>query len=333
MKSAHEEALSSNEEFQSTNEELETAKEELQSANEELSTTNDELRNSNRRLNEANDALVISRDHLSAIFETLRDPLLILDSELRVLQANTAFYETFKVSQDETQNRPVYDLGNRQWDFATLRHLLEGILPQDTPIRDFEVTQKFPTIGTRTMLLNGRRLSGNGDILLAIEDITERKASFEELQNADRQKDQFLAILSHELRNPLAPIVNALKLLQIQGELNPIQQRSRDIIERQIGQLARLVNDLLELSRLTGGMVTLQRQRVALKTLVEGGVETSRPSIEERQQELSVSMPAEPIWLNADPTRLEEVLVNFAYKCGQVYGSCWPHLVDRRAGR
>jgi two-component system, chemotaxis family, CheB/CheR fusion protein len=310
LKSAHEEALSSNEEFQSTNEELETAKEELQSANEELSTTNDELRNSNLRLNQANDALVISRGHLSAIFETLREPLLILDSELNVLEANTAFYETLKVSQDETQNRPIYELGDGQWDFPTLRHLLEGILPKDTPVRDFEMTHSFPTIGTRTMLLNGRRLSGNGDILLAIEDITERKAAFEELKYADRQKDQFLAMLSHELRNPLAPIVNALKLVQLQGELNPIQQRSRGIIERQISQLARLVNDLLELSRLTGGIVTLQRQRVALKAVVERGVETSRPYIEERQQQMSVSTPGEPVWLNADPSRLEEVLVN-----------------------
>jgi two-component system CheB/CheR fusion protein len=310
LKSAHEEALSSNEEFQSTNEELESAKEELQSANEELSTTNDELRNSNLRLNQVNDALVISRDHLSAIFETLREPILVLDSELKVLQANPAFYETFNVSQDETQHRPIYELGNGQWDFPMLRHLLEGILPTDTPIRDFEVTYDFPTIGTRTMLLNGRRLAGSGDILLAIEDITERKGALEELKKADRQKDHFLAILSHELRNPLAPTVNALKLLQVQGTLNPIQQRSRDIIERQIGQLTRLVNDLLELSRLTGGAVALQGQRIALKAVVERGVETSRPYIEERQQQLSVSTPGEPVWLNADPLRLEEVLVN-----------------------
>jgi signal transduction histidine kinase len=117
-------------------------------------------------------------------------------------------------------------------------------------------------------------------------------------------------MLSHELRNPLAPIVNALQILQLQGELNPIQQRSRDIIARQTGQLARLVSDLVEMSRLTGGIVALQRERIALKEVVERGVETSRPSIEERQQELSISAPGEPVWLNADPTRLEEVLVN-----------------------
>jgi two-component system CheB/CheR fusion protein len=103
LRSANEEILSSNEELQSTNEELETAKEELQSTNEELATTNDELRIRNRELNELNAALGASRDYADAIIETLREPLLILDSELRVMRANTAFYACFQTTPADTE--------------------------------------------------------------------------------------------------------------------------------------------------------------------------------------------------------------------------------------
>ena len=228
LKSAHEEALSANEEFQSTNEELETAKEELQSANEELSTTNEELRNRNRELTELNEALRVSRDHLSAIYETLREPVLVLDSELRVLQANSAFYETFKTGRAETGNKRIYELGNGQWNFPILRHLLEEVLPKEAPVRDFEMTHAFPAIGTRTMRLNAGRLTGNGHILLAIEDITDFSNALTALKETDRQKDQFLAMLSHELRNPLAPIANGCRsfvssVMKIRSSNGPVK--------------------------------------------------------------------------------------------------------------
>jgi two-component system CheB/CheR fusion protein len=310
LKSAHEEALSANEEFQSTNEELETAKEELQSANEELSTTNEELRNRNRQLTELNEALRVSRDHLSAIYETLREPVLVLDSELRVLQANSAFYETFRTGREQTENKHMYELGNGQWNFPTLRHLLEEVLQKESPVRDFEMTHAFPAIGSRTMRLNARRLTGNGHILLAIEDITDFTSALAAVKETDRQKDQFLAMLSHELRNPLAPIVNALQIIRLQHNENPLQERAREIIERQIGQLTRLVTDLLEISRLTSGTIPLQKDRVELQALIDRAIETSRPLIDQRQHQLSVSMSGGPLWLDADAARIEQVLTN-----------------------
>jgi two-component system, chemotaxis family, CheB/CheR fusion protein len=310
LKSAHEEALSANEEFQSTNEELETAKEELQSANEELSTTNEELRNRNRELNELNTVLRSSRDHLSAIYETLREPVLVLDSELGVLHANHAFYQTFKTTREQTENRRIYQLGNGQWNFPMLRHLLEEVLPNAAPIRDFEMTHTFPTIGSRTMRLNANRLAGNGHILLAIEDITDFSNALTSLKETDRQKNNFLAMLSHELRNPLAPIVNALEIIRLEHHENPLQERAREIIERQIGQLTRLITDLLEISRLTSGAIALQKEPVELKAVIDRAIETSRPRIDQRQHQLSVSMPDDPIWLNADAARLEQVLTN-----------------------
>jgi two-component system, chemotaxis family, CheB/CheR fusion protein len=114
--------------------------------------------------------------------------------------------------------RPIYDLGDGQWNIPGLRTLLEGVLPKDHALRDYEVSHAFPAIGERTMLLNARRLARNEGrddmILLAIEDITDRQLSQKRLVEADRRKNNFLATLAHELRNPLAPIRIAVQLLR-----------------------------------------------------------------------------------------------------------------------
>ena len=178
LKSTHEELLSANEEFQSTNEELETAKEELQSTNEELITTNEELRHRNLELGELNELLTRSRDYAEAVIETLRQPLLVLDAELRVARANRAFFACFATTAGETERRIIYDLGNGQWNIPELRKVLEVTLRESIEFRDFEVSHIFPDIGEKTMVLNARRLTGDPQrtdwILLAMEDITAR---------------------------------------------------------------------------------------------------------------------------------------------------------------
>ena len=132
-----------------------------------------------------------------------------------------------------------------------------------------------------------------------------------ELADQHRRKDEFLAMLSHELRSPLAPIANAVQLLSLQqGSESRIQQQARSIIERQLRQLKHLVDDLLEVSRITTGRVQLRRERVVISNIVNGAVETARPLMEQRRHELTVSLPPEPIWLIADAARLEQVLVN-----------------------
>jgi two-component system, chemotaxis family, CheB/CheR fusion protein len=124
-------------------------------------------------------AIAAARDYAEAVIETVREPLIVLDENLRVRTANRSFYEDFQVKPEETENRFLFDLGKRQWGNPKLRTLLEEILPQKSQFHDFEVEQEFEHIGRRTMLLNARRLAqdGNGGqlILLAIEDITERK--------------------------------------------------------------------------------------------------------------------------------------------------------------
>ncbi|NMM07954.1 PAS domain S-box protein [Polaromonas sp.] len=154
-------------------------------------------------------------------------------------------------------------------------------------------------------------------VAILFNNITERKKSERQLQehaetlaDLDRRKDEFLAMLSHELRNPLAPISNAVHLLRLHKNEDPVQQQARAIIERQVGQLNHLVDDLLEVSRITTGRVQLRRQQVALGGIVERAVETAQPLIAQRRHELTVSLPPQPIWLHADASRLEQVVVN-----------------------
>ncbi|MDP2817606.1 MAG: ATP-binding protein [Polaromonas sp.] len=154
-------------------------------------------------------------------------------------------------------------------------------------------------------------------VALIFNNITERKQSerklreqAEALADLHRRKDEFLAMLSHELRNPLAPISNAVHLLRLQQNEDPLQQQARIIIERQVGQLKHLVDDLLEVSRITTGRVQLRQERIVLSGIVERAVETAQPLIVQRRHELDVSLPPEPIWLHADAARLEQVVVN-----------------------
>jgi two-component system CheB/CheR fusion protein len=117
--------------------------------------------------------------YAEGIVETARQPFVVLDADLRVITANTSFYQTFKTSRGDVEKKRIYDLGNSQWDIPALRELLEKILPESTQLEDFEVAHDFPEIGHKRMLLNARRIYQHGMqtrmILLAIEDITGRK--------------------------------------------------------------------------------------------------------------------------------------------------------------
>jgi two-component system CheB/CheR fusion protein len=210
LKSSEEELLSSNEEFQSTNEELETAKEELQSVNEELSTTNDELRYRVRELKSVHDEVTRARDYAEAIIETIAEPVLVLEADLRIARANRAFYQAFATTAEATIGTKLYLVGNGQWDIPALRTVLEEILPEKTSVRDYEITHEFPRVGMRTMRLNAMRIAWPGQalVLLTIQDMTQQRDAVTRLEAADHQKDEFLAMLAHELRNPLAAIRN-----------------------------------------------------------------------------------------------------------------------------
>jgi PAS domain S-box-containing protein len=140
--------------------------------------------------------------------------------------------------------------------------------------------------------------------------ITAAKMAEESLKEADRRKDEFLAMLAHELRNPLAPIRNAIEILHTKGPHEPELVWARGVIERQVHQMTRLVDDLLDVSRITRGKIALRKERVELASVVGSALEASRSLFDEPGHQLTVELPAEPITLEADPARLSQVLSN-----------------------
>jgi signal transduction histidine kinase len=147
-----------------------------------------------------------------------------------------------------------------------------------------------------------------------------------QLSEDDRRKNEFLAMLAHELRNPLAPIRTAVDLLKIQKSLDPAIEKARDVIDRQLRQITRMVDDLLDVSRITRGQVQLQLESVELGSVVACALETSRPLIAARNHELTVAVAKQPIWLSGDAARLAQVLsnlINNAAKYTEPGGHIW----------
>ncbi|HEV8612462.1 MAG TPA: PAS domain S-box protein [Gemmatimonadales bacterium] len=164
----------------------------------------------------------------------------------------------------------------------------------------YSIVSKFPIFDP----LGAIRLVGG----IAI-DISDRVRAEEALRQADRRKDEFLATLSHELRNPLAPLRNSLHILRTRGG-DRKAERIYEMMEQQLNRMVRLVDDLLEVSRITGGKIELRKEPVPLSTVVESAVETSRPLIEAASHQLSVQLPADPLIVDADPMRLAQVVSN-----------------------
>ena len=144
-----------------------------------------------------NKTIIQSLEYAESIINTVREPLIALDQDLRVVTASRSFYEFFKVKPEETVGQLIYDLGNKQWDIPKLRELLETILPQKTTFDNYEVEHDFAAIGRRIMLLNARQiqrvLGKERIILLAIEDITERKRAEKERERLIRELQDTLA--------------------------------------------------------------------------------------------------------------------------------------------
>lgn len=141
-------------------------------------------------------------------------------------------------------------------------------------------------------------------------DVTQQYQAEQALREADLRKDQFLATLAHELRNPLAPIQHGLEMLQVDSGDSRLASEARDVIDRQVQQLTCLVDDLLDISRIARGKIELRKERVELAALIDRAIETCQPHIELRRHELTVSVPPRPIYLDADPTRISQIFSN-----------------------
>ncbi|WP_422930478.1 PAS domain S-box protein [Singulisphaera sp. PoT] len=206
--------------------------------------------------------------------------------------------------EDREQGRPEYEMEqalqtgrveNERWHInkAGERFWASGLV---TPLKDGETAVGF---------------------LKIMRDMTEARRSHEMLEKqaealreADRRKDEFLATLAHELRNPLAPVRNGLQIMRMAGDDRRVIDEARTLMERQVSHMVRLIDDLMDVSRITRGKLKLRRDRVELATVVHSAVEASRPLVEAAEHELAVTMPTRPIVVDADPTRLAQVISN-----------------------
>lgn len=167
---------------------------------------------------EAMQALEQARAYAEAIVETVHEPLVVLDADMKVISANPAFYECFKVSPEETEKRSLYELGNRQWDIPELRRLLKNVVEKNISFKDYVVVHDFPHIGRRIMMLNARQMRTKADsrpmVLLAIEDITERQQMESQLKRSNDIQTALVSVLSLPLSYPLEEILSrALKTI------------------------------------------------------------------------------------------------------------------------
>lgn len=386
-------------------------------------------------LRESVEQAIHERDESRAILDTVIEPLVVLDADLRVQTANQAFYNLFQLTREETQGVRLCDLGHGRWDIPQLWALLkETRSASSSQDESVEIEHEFPAIGRRTVRLYARGLSRQGDRSLTValtiadvtelrqgeetrsrlaaiitssddaivaktvdgiivawnqaaermfgytvaeavgrhislivpeerraeeddvlarirrgegvshfetvrqtkdgrridislsvspvknaegriigaakvaRDITDRKRSEEALRAANRAKDQFLAMLGHELRNPLGAIAAALAVLNVVGHETEHAENARAVIGRQVQHLSRLVDDLLDVSRVTTGKLVLTRRPLDLAELVSNAMNTWRLS--GRFERHKVTADVSPAWLDADETRMEQILSN-----------------------
>ena len=259
------------------------------------------------------------------LFQMAKDGILILDADTgKVIDANPFMTALLGYSHTEFLGKELWEIGlfgDINESRAVYRELQEKgyVRYENLPLKS--------TSGDKVEVEFVSNVYGENNhqvVQCNIRDITERsrlqrltQEQTAALADLDRRKDEFLAMLSHELRNPLAPILNAALLLRLhttrnrlQGIENPILQQSASIIERQVGQLTRIVDELLEVSRITTGRLQLRQESIAVGVVAENAVATVRSLIDQRKHELTVSLPTQAIWVHADAARLEQVVVN-----------------------
>lgn len=269
-----------------------------------------------------------SRDYAEAIIHTVGRPLIVLNSELRVKTANRSFYAMFQVTPEEIEGQSLFELGNYEWDIPHLRSLLAEILAKNTQLKDFEVTHQFLNLGNRTMLLQARRIPRVGQpvkmILLALEDITERKQmeeerarlltreqeAREEAEAANQAKDDFLSLVTHDLRNPLSTILMWSQILQTKTFDKNTAQKALETIERCAKSQSRLIEDLLDVARIRTGKLHLNVTPVDLASVLDAALNMVRLLADAKSLQLELVLTPMLVMVMGDADRLHQVIGN-----------------------
>jgi PAS domain S-box-containing protein len=261
----------------------------------------------------------------AAVLSSTPDFIYTFDLKGRFVYVNAALLALWGKQLDEAVGRNFFDLDYPADLADRLQRQIQQVIDTKQPLRD--ETPYTSGLGERMYEYIFVPVVGAGDVVEAVagstRDITERKQAEAErerlvgkLRDQDRRKDEFLATLAHELRNPLAPMRNGLHVIQMAG-VDGLVEQARLMMERQLGQMIRLVDDLLDLSRVTTGKLELRRERHDLRAVIAAALETTRPLIEQAGHDLAVVLPDEPIFVDGDPIRLAQVVSNLLTNSGK----------------
>jgi two-component system CheB/CheR fusion protein len=317
LQAANEEVQSANEELQSTNEELETSKEEIQSTNEELSTVNDELRLRNDELDRANTDLL-------NLFSSVQMAVVMVWPDLSIRHFTPLAQGLFNIRPTDV-GRSIADMRHNM-DIDDFKALLTTSIDQG-----LDIEREVKTLDGRWYLLRlcpyrtrDGLMEGAIVFLVDIDTLAMTQESLRqrvtELAAADRHRTEFLAILAHELRNPLAPLTNAVEILNRFPGDAALAARARELIHRQVRHMSRLVTDLLDAARAENGQIKLQRATLDLRSSIEHVVDVVRPLFESKRQQLRVKLPTEAVCVEGDPARLEQVFTNLLNNANKYTG-------------
>jgi PAS domain S-box-containing protein len=261
---------------------------------------------------EAEHAMRMQAERLRIVQDQAPVGICEIDLEGRYLRVNDRFCEITGYPREELLAKRFQDITHPEdvvADYEAYRLQAEKDFPYRIEKRYIHRKGHMVWIELHGYILRdeqGRPLFGVG----IVQDISERKRAEAALREADRRKDEFLAMLAHELRNPLAPIRNAVTIMHKLKDADPGLRWVRDVISRQINHLTRLIDDLLDVSRIVQGKLTLKKAPMEVADLIGHAVEASRPFIEERRHTLTVSVPPEPMRVDGDDVRLTQVVAN-----------------------
>jgi len=324
------------ENLQATIEELETSNEELQASNEELVASNEELQSTNEELHSVNEELYTVNAEYQKKIAQLTEMTDDMDNLLRSTDIATIFLDhNLYIRKFTPQVARIFDLlpqdiGRRIDGFS--HHILHATLMEDvmTVVRSGEAIEKQVQHRNGTWFYlrvlpyhSHGRIEG---VVLAFINIETLKAAEGEAREAVRRRDQFLAMLSHELRNPLAAVVNASRLLEASQPDQETTELARGTIRRQSAHMARLLDDLLDVSRITRGKIDIRKQIVDLRQSTRDALEAIRPLLDSRSLRFFVDIPDTPVCVSGDPARLQQIQVNLltnAIRYTPAEGSVW----------
>jgi len=257
----------------------------------------------------AEHALIRSERELAEFFENANVGLHWVGPDGIILRANQSELDLLGYRREEYVGRHIAEF---HVDRPVIDNILACLLRAEN-LHEYPARIRCKDGSIRDVLINSSAFFENGQFIHSrcfTHDITERKQAEQKLADANRRKDEFLATLSHELRNPLAPIRNAVQILKTISPAPPTLEWCRDLIDQQVSQMARMMEDLLDLTRITRNALELRKQPADLRAVIEGAIQTSRPLIEAGRHKLNVDLPAQKMMLDGDPTRLVQVFAN-----------------------